>query len=44
MSVFSIVPVFRDFGMPGDDDIAGTGNLVAAFDLAFDRFNYLFYL
>ena len=30
--------------MPGDDDLAGTGDLVAAFNLAGHRLDYLFYL
>ena len=42
--MFSAVSVFGDFGVPGDDDLAGTGNLVEAFYLVRHRADYLFYL
>ena len=44
LPMFSAVSVLRDTGMFGHDDLAGTGNLVAAFNLAGYRPDYLFYL
>ena len=43
-AVFSVVPVFGDFGVFGHDDIAGRGHLVAAGDLAGIGPNHLFHL
>ena len=42
--VFPAVSVFRNFGVPGDDDLAGTRDLVEAFNLVCYRADYLFYL
>ena len=42
--LFSAVSVFGNFGVPGDDDLAGTGNLVAAFNLVRPWADHLFYL
>ena len=44
MPVFSAVPVFGNFGMPGDDDLSGAGDMVASFDLARYWTDHLFYL